>query len=166
MPRPKTKAELLTAMQREHEALEQLCQSLTPEQMTKTSTITGYAIKDVLAHIYEWEQMCLGWYEAGLRGENPHLPAPGFNWAQTPALNQQIYEKHCHRSLDEVQKLFQNSYQQMLQTIQGISEEELFTPGRYAWINKNAMGAYFVSATSSHYDWAKKEVRKCLKDST
>jgi hypothetical protein len=51
----------------------------------------------------------------------------------------------------------------MLKTVQGIEEQDLFTPGRYAWTGKNAAAAYFIGATSSHYVWARKEVRKCLK---
>ena len=131
--------------------------------MTHTSEVTQCAVKDVLAHLLEWEQMCLGWYDAGVRGETPHLPAPGFNWAQIPALNQQIYEKYRDRPLDKVLKLFRASYQQILQTVQGLSEVDLFTPTHYAWTNKNAMATYFISATSSHYVWGQKEVRKCLK---
>jgi hypothetical protein len=151
-------------MQREYEVLEKLCQTLTPEQITHTSAITQRAVKDVLTHLVEWEQMCLGWYAAGLRGELPALPAPGYNWAQIPALNQQIYEKYRDLPLDDVLKRFRTSYQQMLQTLQGLSEDELFTPSRFAWTNKNAMATYFISATSSHYVWGQKEVRKCLKN--
>jgi hypothetical protein len=47
--------------------------------------------------------------------------------------------------------------------VQAASEEDLFTPGRYAWTKQNLLAAYFASATSSHYVWAKKEIRKCLK---
>ena len=102
MPRPTSKQQLLTAMQSEHEALEQALAALTPEQMTAVSLATKWSIKDVLAHIWEWEQMCLSWHKAGARGKTIAIPAEGFNWAQLPALNQQIlffmklkFFKHC-----------------------------------------------------------------------
>ncbi|MBN1888745.1 MAG: ClbS/DfsB family four-helix bundle protein [Thermoflexales bacterium] len=164
MPRPTDKKQLLDAMQKEHQALEKLLSSLTSEQMTHVSPSLERSAKDVLAHLIEWEQMCLGWYQAGLRGEKPPLPAEGFNWAQLPALNQHIYEKHRDLPLEDVMKQFQASYQQILQTVQELSQEELFTPGHYSWTGKNAMAAYFIGSTSSHYVWAKKEVKKCLKD--
>jgi hypothetical protein len=41
-----------------------------------------WSAKDVLAHLTEWEQMVLGWYHAGLAGETPALPAPGFKWSE------------------------------------------------------------------------------------
>ncbi|MBK8833615.1 MAG: ClbS/DfsB family four-helix bundle protein [Anaerolineae bacterium] len=163
MPRPTTKDQLITAMQAEHDALEQALTGLTPEQLSTSSPITHCAIKDVLAHIWEWEQMCLSWHKAGLKGLTPAVPGEGFIWSQLPALNKQIYEKHRDRPLDEVLKEFRRSYQQMLKTIPKISEEDLFEPGRYAWTKTSTLGAYFVSATSSHYVWARKEIRKCLK---
>ncbi len=163
MPRPTTKAQLLEAMQAEHAALDKVLAALTPEQMTTFSPATNWSIKDVLAHLTAWEQLCLGWYQAGERGQTPHLPAEGFNWAQLPALNRQIYEARRARPLAEVRQQYRASYQRILKTVQALSEEELFTPKLYAWTNKNALAAYFISATSSHYAWARKEVRKCLK---
>jgi hypothetical protein len=163
MPRPTTKAQLLEAMQSEHAALDKVLAALTPEQMTSVSHATQWSIKDVLVHLTAWEQMCLGWYKAGRRGQTPHLPAEGFNWAQIPALNRQIYEAHRASPLAEVRQQYHASYQHMLKTVQAIREEELFTLRLYAWTNKNALAAYFISATSSHYVWARKEVRKCLK---
>jgi uncharacterized protein (TIGR03083 family) len=163
MPRPTSKDDLLTAIDQERSALEELLETLTPAQMTEPGLVGDWSAKDVLAHLFEWEQMVLGWHQAGLRGETPELPAPGFKWSQTPQLNQQIYEKHRERPLDEVLELFRASHQEILATIQGLSNEELFTSGHYAWTKKNTLGTYMVSATSSHYLWARKEIRKGLR---
>ena len=38
--------------------------------------------------------------------------------------------------------------------------QQMFTTGEYAWTKKNTLGTYLVSATSSHYLWARKEIRK------
>jgi hypothetical protein len=38
----------------------------------------------------------------------------------------------------------------MLKTVTALSEADLFTPGRFARTRQNTLGAYFVSATSSH----------------
>jgi hypothetical protein len=163
MPRPNSKAQLLAAMQKEHGKLTDLLATLAPETTNKTSeSIENWSIKDVLSHVTAWEQMVLSWYRAGLRGEMPQLPAPGFNWRQIPALNQQIYEQTRLKPYDEVRREFDESYAEIFSTVEGIDNEDLFIPERYAWTNKNTMGTYFVSATSSHYVWAKKEIRKCM----
>ena len=61
-------------------------------------------------------------------------------------------------------KLYRDSYKQIMKTIEHTPENEMFTPGLYPWMNKNTLGAYFVSATSSHYRWACKEMKKGLKE--
>jgi uncharacterized protein (TIGR03083 family) len=163
MPRPLTKHQLLSESQKEYEALEQFLSTLSPAQMTQPGMLGDWSAKDVLAHLYEWEQMVLGWLAASQRGENPHVPAEGYKWSQLPALNEIIREKHSSRSLDEILTLFRDSYSQVTQTIEALSEDALFTPGLYPWMNKNTLGAYFVSATSSHYRWARKEMKKGLR---
>ncbi len=167
MPRPTNKEQLLAAAQKEHDSLEKFLGTLDPSVMETTSPdIEHWGPKDILAHVTEWEQMCLGWYRAGVAGKNPSLPADGYNWREVPALNEQIYQKHRERPLHEIKKAYYASYREIVKTIRGIDEEEMFTPERYAWTRKNAMGTYFVSATSSHYRWAKKEIRKQLRDLT
>jgi hypothetical protein len=65
--------------------------------------------------------MCLGWYRAGQIGEVPALPAPGFKWNQTPALNQKIYEQYRDKPLAEIQTLFKDSHSEILGVIEGLS---------------------------------------------
>jgi hypothetical protein len=163
MPRPHNKALLLSESEKERQKLEEYLATLTPGQMTEGGVIAEWSVKDVLAHLYEWEQMVLGWLVDSQRGETPHVPAEGFKWNQIPALNEQIYQKHKQRTLDEVMEMYQKSYQETMQTIESIPEETLFTSGLYPWVNKNTLAAYFTSATSSHYRWAKKEIRKGLR---
>jgi hypothetical protein len=163
MPRPTSKDDLLAAIDKERGKLKTLLDSLSPDEMTAPGIVGEWSVKDVLAHLIEWEQMCLGWYRAGLEGEIPALPAPGFKWNQTPELNQQIFEKHGDRALEYVLQQFEGSYREIHAVIQSLSNEELFTAGRYAWTKKNTLGTYMVSATSSHYLWAWKEIRKGLK---
>lgn len=163
MPRPTSKTELLAAIDHEHGALGATLETLTPEQMVDPGVVGEWSVKDVLAHLVEWQQMALGWYRTGLRGAVPDMPAPGYKWNQTPALNQMIYEKHRDAPLSEVMEAFSASHAEILSLIEELSNEELFTPGRYEWTRKNTMGTYFVSATSSHYLWARKEIRRGLR---
>ena len=163
MPRPTSKTELLAAIEKERGALEKVLAPLTPEQMVDPGVVGEWSVKDVLAHLVEWEQMALGWYRAGLRGEVPAMPAPGFKWNQTPALNQMIYEKHRDRALEDVLQQSDSSFREIHGVIQALSNEELFTPGQHAWTKKLTLGAYMTSATSSHYLWAWREIRKGLR---
>jgi hypothetical protein len=163
MPRPTDKSQLISAIRSEHDALEKSLSPLTKVQIAAVSRATKWSVKDVLSHLTEWEQMCLGWYEAGKKGKTPAVPAEGYNWAQLPALNKAILEKYRGRPAEEVIRRFRASYREILKVVQSIGERDMFTRGRYAWTGQNAMAAYFIGCTSSHYAWAAKEIRKCLK---
>lgn len=163
MPRANNKKQLLEDMEVEGKALEQLLSGLSPEQMIQPGIVGEWSVKDVLAHLLEWQNMVLKWHTAGLQGKVIPIPAEGLNWAQIPLLNQRIYEAYCGTPLADIQKQLKATHKKMLNTIQGLSDEELFTRGHYAWTKNNTLGTYFVSCTSSHYNWARTNIKKGLK---
>lgn len=46
---------------------------------------------------------------------------------------------------------------------ESLSNEELFSKGVFPWTGNVTLGSYFVSTTSSHYEWALKKIRKYVK---
>jgi hypothetical protein len=163
MPRLTTKKALLDELKTERLALENFLAVLTPEQMLQPGALGEWSVKDVLAHLVEWEQMFLGWYAAGLRGETPPTPAEGYNWGQLPALNKMIYKKHRERSLEDVLQQFQASYRQTLELVESLPESDLFVRGLYSWMNQNTLAAYIHANGGAHYKWAREGIRKGLR---
>jgi uncharacterized protein (TIGR03083 family) len=163
MPVPQTKDQLIAEVQSEYQALEELIATLTPEQMTQPGVIGKWSVKDVLAHLAEWEQMMLSWYAAGLRGENPQTPSDEFGWGQLHGLNQKIYEKHHQRELEEVLALFRAYYQEALALVQSLTEAELFSRGKYAWMGQHHLGNFIHANMGGHYRWAWKGIKKGLR---
>jgi uncharacterized protein (TIGR03083 family) len=163
MPRPQTKAQLITESQQEYEALESLLAGLPPEQMVAPGALGEWSVKDVLAHLYEWQQMLLRWYEAGLRGETPPTPADGYKWNQLSALNQRIYEQYLDWPLDQVLEAFRASHHKTFAWIQSLPEADLLTPGLYPWMKTGALIGYISSNTGNHYRWARSEMGKALR---
>jgi hypothetical protein len=133
MEHPTTKEQLLALIHAEHTKLDKKMDGLSAEEMVFPGAMGDWSVKDILAHLMDWEQRLVSWYEAGLRGDVLHLPAPGFHWGQLPALNQQGYEHHKHRSLQNVADCIAH---QVLALI-GDMTEEMFEVGRYAWTGKN-----------------------------
>lgn len=165
MPKPTTKNQIIEMAQAERTALDELLSGLTAEQMIRPNIVGDWSAKDVLAHLIEWEQMVMQWYEAGVLGKTPSVPSEEYNWRQLPALNHVIYLSYRDMPLAEIIEIFQASHKKIMKTIEDIPEKELFTPNLYKWANNNLLAAYFVSATSSHYRWARTEMRKGFKSS-
>ena len=134
MPRPVTKESLIQEINKELGALEKI----SGDAHTRTNCPSPvhwvtWTVKDVLAHLAEWEQMCLSWFTAGpARAREPaNSPPPGYNWAQTPALNQKIFEKYHDRPLEDILTWFAESNRQIITLVEQLSEEDLVTPGRF-----------------------------------
>ena len=163
MPKPTTKAQLQAEIELERQALEELLAALSPEQMNQPAVVGEWSVKDVLAHLSEWETMWLRWFAAGLSGKAPDRPAEGYTWRQLPQLNQKIYETYRERELGDILKQFRASHRKVDKTIEELSEQDLFTPGRYAWTGKHTLASTIVPNTSNHYRWARQEIRKGFK---
>jgi hypothetical protein len=163
MSKPTTKKALIEAAQTERAALEKILATLTQEQVVQPDTLGDWSVKDILAHLVEWEQMVIKWYEAGVKGQIPAVPSEEFNWAQLPQLNHAIYSKYRDTAAAEIEKKFRTSYKKIMTVIENIPEKELFTRGHYMWTRSNALAAYFISCTSSHYRWARTAIRKGVK---
>jgi len=46
-----------------------------------------------------------------------------------------------------------------MEALDTFSQEELFTRTYYPWVGGSCIGNYFISNTSSHYDWAMKKIK-------
>lgn len=98
-----------------------------------------------------------------MRGEKPKIPKEGYTFSDTPKLNREIWEQCQGVSLTEIRSLFETTHNKVFQLIQKHTDEELFTKKKYHWTGSTSLGSYLVSATSSHYDWALKLIRKSIK---
>lgn len=177
MARPKNKAELLTAATHQYTKLQQLVDSLPADFAEADFTFSSeflakkkeahwtrdQNLRDVLIHLYEWQQLLLTWVADNQQGQaRPFLPAP-YNWRSYGAMNEEFVVKHQNTSLAEAKALLADSHQQTLQLLSNFSDEALFTKKYYPWTGSSTLGSYGISATSSHYDWAIKKLKQAAK---
>jgi hypothetical protein len=165
MSRPKNKEELVSLSDENYKKLLKLIDSFSEaEQNTDFPPGTlNRNIRDVLGHLHHWHLMLLRWYEEGMQGLKPDMPAKGYSWKMTPELNRDIRKMYATKTLSEVLKLFKASYKEVSQIINSHSDEELFTKKLYKWTGSTSLGVYLVSNTSSHYDWAIKLIKRSKK---
>lgn len=159
-----SKREFVERVVREHEALVALVRSV-PESRFREQGVWGddWTVHDLLAHLTAWEQLCLGWYREGRGGGKPAMPAPGYKWNQTPALNRAIWNEHHAKATACVMSEFEASYREILGLINRLRTEELLTPGHLAWTGKFPLTTYLAPNTCSHYRFATKVLKRWLK---
>jgi len=123
----------------------------------------GWTVSDLVAHLAEWQRMFLIWYEDGLGGTTPEMPAPDYKWSETPRLNRAIWEKHRSRSLAAVMNDFESGYSRIIQLVESLSPEQLLMPGQFEWTGKHPLTTYLGPNTASHYRFAIKAIKRWLK---
>ena len=171
MPRPKTKEELVLTSKENYEKLNLLISQLSEEELQTPFDFSkdqkkkeahwkrDKNLQDVLIHLYEWHQLLLTWVDSNKKShEKPFLPEP-YNLKTYGEMNVAFWKKHQRTSLEEATKLLNQSHKEVLELMEGFSNDQLFTKGIYKWTGGTSLGSYFVSATSSHYDWALKKLK-------
>lgn len=159
------KQELLNEIRRERTALDDTLALLARHQMTKAGvTRGGWSVKDVLAHLVEWQRMNLDWYAAGLRGEKPAMPAPGFTLRELPRLNEMIYRKHHRRSLRAVLQDSSSYHDRIVALVEALPDTDLVTLGRFSWTGPSwTLSDYLRASTAAHYLWARTRIRRWMR---
>ncbi len=166
MPRPTSKDTLLVAANGEFNKLCNLIDSMPAEKQQAPFSFEDRDknLRDVLVHLYEWHQLLLKWANSNKEGKTANfLPQP-YNWKTYPQMNVAFWKKHQSTPLAEAKAALQESHSEVMKLIESFTNEELFTRKHFPWTGTTSLGSYCISATSSHYDWARKKIKQHLKD--
>lgn len=159
-----SKQELIESIEREHDTLAGLLATVPRSRYREAGVWgDGWSIQDLLAHLTAWERMFMRWFEEGRDGGSPDMPAPGYMWSQTPALNRAIRSEHAEEPLARTLGEFEASYRAILSFARRMSAEELLTPGHFAWTGKYPLTTYLAPNTCSHYRFAIRVLKRWLK---
>ena len=166
MPRPTNKTELINTASVQFDKLWKLIDSM-PEELQNSKfnfEDRDKNLRDVLMHLYEWHKMVETWHRIGtLEGGTPDVPGKGYTWKTLPALNLEIWKRVQEFSLSDAETMLGDSHEMIINLIESHTNEELFDRGVYKWTKSTTLGAYFVSCTGSHYDWAIKKIKNHIK---
>ncbi|MFA8300815.1 MAG: ClbS/DfsB family four-helix bundle protein [Hyphomicrobiales bacterium] len=171
MARPTTKKDLIDAANTNFEKLWLVINSMTEEVLNTEIDFSDDLkkkeahwrrdknLRDVLVHLYEWHQLLLKWVQANTAGnKSPFLPKP-YNWKTYGEMNIEFWKKHQTTCLETAKEKLKASHKDILELVEPLSNDELFSKGIFDWTGTTTLGSYCVSATSSHYDWAIKKLK-------
>lgn len=181
MARPKSKLELIDASNTNFAKLWQEIEGLTDielnsefdfsnnPKLTEAHWKRDKNIRDVLVHLYEWHQLLTRWIHANQNNDansanntNPpidFLPTP-YTWKTYGQMNQAFWQKHQRTDYQESVNMLTTSHNEVMALIDTFDDDALFTKKHFKWTGSTNLGSYCISATSSHYDWAIKKLRK------
>ncbi|MEM7019256.1 MAG: ClbS/DfsB family four-helix bundle protein, partial [Pseudomonadota bacterium] len=102
----------------------------------------------------------------GRRGEFPVTPAPGYSWRETPQLNETIVKESRDEPYSSLCERLQQAYTRIHQTIDALSDQELFEPNVFEWAGKTPIARWISINTARQYDTARKYIRRARQAAT
>ena len=171
MSRPKNKEELITAANTNYDKLLTMIENRTDEEKNATYDFSSDEkkkeahwrrdrnLRDVLMHLNEWHLLLLEWIKNRKNDEKKPFLMEGYSWKSYGEMNMVFWK--CCQSISEEEALerFKDSHARVMKALDTFTQEELFTSTYYPWVGGSCIGSYFISTTSSHYDWAMKKMK-------
>lgn len=154
------KKHILAALREKFEEWESLLAALSEEQISTPRFDLDWSIKDVMAHLWAWQQISLARIEAGLHDRKPAFPAfvaSVEDWEEeADQANAATFERNQDQPWSEVYKLWRNGFLQLLGTAEKISERDLLDGGRYPWLNGYSLAFILVASYDHHQEHLEK----------
>jgi len=141
-----TRDELVAAIRRDRAALDAVIARVPEGRLTEAVLDDGWSVKDVLAHITAWEQLCLKWMRTGTRRE---LTAGDELGEQVDALNAQLYADNRMRGLDDVRDAYVRSCDEIVTAAEALSDEQL--AANPAWAPHAQLWQIVSANSDEHY---------------
>ena len=150
------KSELLNWLQEEYQGWEVFLDQIDPTRIDQPGVAGHWSIKDIVAHLTDWQPRLIARIQAAQRNE-PEPPPPWPAHLQTDdEINAWIYEANHGRSVREVLDEAQQVYQQVLAVVEGLPDEvriERIEPAYYlVWLGDERFqpGEFFDHFRDDH----------------
>jgi hypothetical protein len=127
---PESTSELLVLIDQEWNALMQVVDRLTADQMT-TPDSGGWSPKDNLAHLAAWMRLMVDAYlYKMLDHQAMGIEAEQFEQLDTDGINAVLFERDRNRTTPEVLNELKTIYSDVVRALQGVPYAELMEPLR------------------------------------
>ena len=121
-----------------------LLSSLSEEQLHTPLVPASWTVKDIVAHLWSWQQASVARMEAALQNRQPNYPAW---WAQrgpdpeedVDGTNALLYELSRDKPWKQVYAEWQAQFMHYLELTGQIDEKDFFDAGRYKWMGNFAI---------------------------
>lgn len=142
------KSELLLTITTAHDELEELLERISDDRL-RDPAMDDWTGKDVLAHLAWWQDHSARLIEDLLANRQPNDKThPG---STTDEINEYVFREHADDSPEETRVAFTQTLQRLLSAIEPLTDDDLFSSGRCAWLDGGALSEMLLWDTSRHY---------------
>jgi len=149
------KEHILTALREEFNRWEELLASMSEAHITAALVPSHWSIKDVIAHLWAWQQRSIARLEAARLNREPEFPT----WPpeldpesedNTDDMNAWMYESYRDQPWSKVHQNWRAGFLRFLELATAISERDLLDAGRYPWLKGHPL-AFVLLASYDHH---------------
>ncbi len=162
---PQSKAELLSAIDREFSKLWRELENISPERFADPS-LEGHAkgtimsVGDLVAYLIGWGELVIKWIERDAQGLPVDFPEMGYKWNELGRLAQKFYSDYGALSPSERLSRLKAIKETLVRLIEARDDHALYG---HAWYGKWPLGRMIQFNTSSPYANARGRLRKWKK---
>jgi hypothetical protein len=154
------KEHILAALQEQFERWNQLLASLDEEQITAPNFDLDWSLKDVIAHLWAWQQISSARVKGGVREREPEYPqwiVSLENWEENAnQVNALTFERNHTKPWSEVYQNWRNGFLQFLEWGNKVSERDLLDGDRYPWLKGYSIAFILVASYEHHQEHLEK----------
>jgi hypothetical protein len=155
------KEHILAALREQFNSWEELLASLNEEQITAPRFDDDWSIKDVMAHLWVWQQISIARMEAAALDREPEYPIwivnLGEDWEEdADRVNALTYETNHEKPGSEINQNWKNGFLWFLALGEKISERDLLDGDRYPWLKGYSLAFILVASYDHNQDHLEK----------
>jgi hypothetical protein len=155
------KEHILTALREQFDSWEELLTSMDEEQITAPRFDYDWSIKDVMAHLWAWQQISIARMEGGLQDREPDFPKwiteLDEDWEDNAdRVNALTFETNHEKSWSEVHQNWMEGLRRFLELGDKISEKDLLDGDRYLWLKGYSLAFILVASYDHHQEHLEK----------
>ena len=155
------KEHILAALREQFKSWEELLASMDEEQITAPHFDFDWSIKDVMAHLWAWQQISIARMEAGVLDREPEIPkwilSLGEDWEEdADRVNASTFETNHEKSWSEIYHNWKNGFLRFLELGNEISERDLLDGDRYTWLKGYSLAFILVASYDHHQEHLEK----------
>ncbi len=142
-----TKAKLMEILQKARVVERALVIDKSEIDLSVRGTVEEWSIKDIVAHIMYWRKQLVGRLEAIQKGERPVFAG---SQEALDAINDQAFTDYKEIPWVEIWSESVQVFSRVLELIDQFSEQELFDPGQFEWLEGQPLWRNITENSFAH----------------
>jgi len=151
------KGHILAALRELFNSWEEMLANLSEAQIATPHFDFDWSIKDVIAHLWAWQQISIARVEAGLHDHEPEFPKWIVenieNWEEdADRVNALTFQTQHEKPWSEIYQNWKNGFLHFLELGNEISERDLLDGDRFPWLKGYSLAFILIASYDHHQE--------------